>query len=128
MPDGQPAGRGIVLFAHGSGDPHWRLPVERVARRIAALDPKVRVACAYLELMQPDLPGAVLELKSQGVRAIRVVPLFFGVGKHLRHDLPALAQRLRQMHPELELSVAPSLGEDDEVLELVARGALRARP
>ena len=52
---------GIVLFAHGSRDPLWRLPMDAVAQRITALNPAARVVCAFLELTTPDLPSAVAE-------------------------------------------------------------------
>ena len=50
-------------------------PVESVARQIRDADPAVRVACAYLELSEPDLLTAAAQLVSQGVSRIRVLPL-----------------------------------------------------
>ena len=68
--------RAIVLFAHGSRDPLWRRPVEAVAQQVRELDPAVAVRCAYLELMQPDLPAAVRDLVAAGVDQIGIVPMF----------------------------------------------------
>ena len=48
--------RGTIVFAHGSRDPLWRVPIEAVARHIQSLAPQLHVRCAYLELMLPDLP------------------------------------------------------------------------
>ena len=81
---------GVIVFAHGSRDPLWRQPVEAVARRIAQGDPKARVTCAYLELSEPDLPSAAAALIDGGATRLRVLPLFFGMGKHAREDLPVL--------------------------------------
>jgi sirohydrochlorin cobaltochelatase len=39
---------GVIVFAHGSRDPLWRLPVESVAQQIERSDPAARVSCAYL--------------------------------------------------------------------------------
>ena len=36
--------RGIVLLAHGSRDPLWRQPIERVAAHMRERDPQVLVA------------------------------------------------------------------------------------
>ena len=85
---------GIVLFAHGSRDERWRAPVEAVARQVAALDPTARVACAYLELVAPDLRTAAQALVAAGARRIRIVPLFLGMGRHVREDLPGLVDEL----------------------------------
>lgn len=115
---------GIVLLAHGSRDPLWSEPVQRVAQLLRSGQPGMRVACAYLELATPDLDTAVVELKAAGARAIHVLPLFLGVGKHLREDLPKLAARLRQAHPGLPISVGRPVGEDPRLLELIAGMAL----
>lgn len=122
----QAAATGIVLFAHGSRDERWRAPVEAVARRVAALDPAACVACAYLELVTPDLRTAAAELIAGGAGAIRVVPLFLGMGKHLREDLPRLLDDLRAAHPGVIFSLAQAVGEDPEVIDLLARVALKS--
>ena len=116
---------GIVLLAHGSRDPGWRAPVEAVAHRVAGLDPSVRVACAYLELSQPDLHAATAELIGAGAGAIRVVPLFLGIGKHLREDLPRLLDELRGLHPQVPVTLARAVGEEPDTIDLLARLALR---
>ena len=82
--------QGIVLFAHGSRDERWRAPVDAVAHCLAVLDPSAQVACAFLELIEPDLHAAAAGLIARGARAIRIVPLFLGMGKHVREDLPRL--------------------------------------
>jgi len=118
------ASRGIILFAHGSRDERWRAPVEAVARRVAALDPSVKVACAYLELIAPDLRTAAATLIGDGVTAIRVVPLFLGMGRHVREDLPRLLDELRALHSGVAFELAGAVGEEPDVIELLARKAL----
>ena len=46
---------GIVLFAHGSRDPEWAQPFERIA---AELRDEFLVELAYLERMKPTLEEA----------------------------------------------------------------------
>lgn len=118
------SGRAVILFAHGSRDERWRAPIEAVARRVAALDPSVGVACAYLELVAPDLLTATAALVGDGARSIRVVPLFLGMGKHVREDLPRLLEGMRMRHPQVTFTLAGAVGEEPEVIELLARKAL----
>lgn len=68
----------IILFAHGSRDALWRRPIEAVANEMKQLSPDTQVACAYLELTEPDLPTTVAGLVQTGVNAIRIVPMFLG--------------------------------------------------
>jgi sirohydrochlorin cobaltochelatase len=116
----------VVLFGHGSRDPAWREPMDAVAGRIAARCPDVDVVCAFLELQEPSLPAALEELVGRGTRSVRVVPMFLGVGKHARADLPALLSQMRVRYPGLVLEVTDAVGEQPEVLDLVAQLALRA--
>ncbi len=114
----------VVLFAHGSRDPQWRAPMEAVADQIRQLQPGTAVRCAYLELCEPSLPRAASDLVAEGVRKIRIFPVFFGVGKHAREDLPLLVEEIRGMHPDVALELLPAAGEHDELTALMARIAL----
>jgi len=117
--------RGIVLFAHGSRDVRWREPVEAVAARVAQAGPHVAVRCAYLDAATPDLPTAVADLVSAGAASVDVVPLFLGVGKHLREDLPSLLKTLKASHPTVTFRLRPAVGEIPEVIEVLAQVALK---
>ena len=114
----------MILLAHGAGDPRWADPVRAVAARAASLAPGLAVRCAFLERMAPDLTGAIGEVVLLGSRRIAVVPLFFGQGKHLREDLPRQLEHARTRHPDCEITLAPTLGEAPEVIELLAQLAV----
>lgn len=109
----------VVLFAHGSRDPLWHKPIEAVAAQMAQAG--VRVRCAYLELSQPDLGTACQELASQGVNSIAVVPMFLGVGRHVREDLPGLMARLQTNHPAVRFELKTPVGEDPRLIQLLAQ-------
>ena len=114
------ASRAVVLFAHGSRDPLWRKPVETVAARLRERDASAMIACAYLELTEPDLQTAVQTLVNEGARSIRVVPMFLGVGRHAREDLPLLMTELRALYPKVVFELQQSIGEDQRLIDLIA--------
>jgi sirohydrochlorin cobaltochelatase len=118
--------RAIVLLAHGSRDARWREPIEAVAARLTALDPQARVACAYMELATPDLHTAAAALIASGATALRVVPLFLGMGKHAREDLPLQMDALRQAWPAVRFDLARTVGEEPELVDLLARIASKS--
>lgn len=118
------ATHGIILLAHGSRDPLWRKPVEAVADRIRQLAPTIQVRCAYLETSAPDLPGACAELAKLGVACVTVVPLFLGLGKHARDDLPIRMAALQASHPAIVFNLRPALGEEARMIELMAQIAI----
>ncbi|WP_326543111.1 sirohydrochlorin chelatase [Pseudorhodoferax sp.] len=112
--------RGIVLFGHGSRDAAWRAPIEAVAARIAERAPATPVRCAYLELCAPDLASVTAELVALGVDELRVLPMFLGMGRHAREDLPSLVQQLQQQHAGLAVQILPPVGEHPRALDLFA--------
>ena len=114
----------VILLAHGSRDPLWRQSIEAVAARMAALAPEVAVRCAYLEITEPDLATAAAALIGKGAEAITVVPLFLGVGKHARSDLPQLMDALRLAHPHVSWTLQPAVGEHPALIDLLASIAL----
>ena len=118
--------RGIVLLAHGSRDERWREPIEAVAVQVLQDDPAARVVCAYMELATPDLHSAVAGLIAGGATAIHIVPLFLGMGKHAREDLPLQLDTLRKAWPQVDFSLARIVGEEPELVELLARIAAKS--
>ena len=115
-----PARRGIILFAHGSRDPQWRMPIEAVAAQISARQSDTLVRCAYLEICVPSLFEAATDLIAAGARQLRVFPLFLGVGKHAREDLPLLIEQIRAVHPDVVIELLPAAGEHDQLTRLMA--------
>ena len=112
--------RGIVLFAHGSRDPLWHRPMQAVAAQILQTQSGVAVECAYLELSPPDLPTVCARLVERGIRTITIVPMFLGVGKHAREDLPLLVTALREAHPQIDFELQGAVGEDLRLIALLA--------
>jgi len=120
----QNAQRAIVLFAHGSRDPLWHRPIQAVADAIALRAPATPVACAYLELSTPDLHAACAGLIGQGANALSIVPMFLGVGKHAREDLPALMTQMRLHWPDVDFQLQAAVGENPRLIALLADIAL----
>ncbi len=116
----------IVLFAHGSRDALWRRPIEAVADEVKQLSPDTQVACAYLEMTEPDLPTTVASLVQTGVNVIRIVPMFLGVGRHAREDLPLLLQDLMAQHPGVTFELRNAIGEEPELTRAMAEIALKS--
>lgn len=113
---------GIVLLAHGSRDPEWSVPFERLAARVRVRGRAqgARVAVAYLELSPPTLGEAVASLIGAGATAIVVAPLFLAPGGHVRRDLPQLMAAARLRHPGVPMRALATIGEADPLLDAIA--------
>lgn len=117
---------GVILFAHGSRDPLWRLPIDAVAEDMTRRWPHMSVACAFLELTTPDLATTVEALMMQGKTHLRIVPMFLGVGRHAREDLPQLVSELTEAYPQVQFELLPSIGEHPAMTRLMADIAANA--
>ncbi len=118
--------RAIVLFAHGARDPRWAEPFARIADAIRDAQPGTPVAVAFLERMEPTLADAAARLVTDGARQVDVVPVFLGMGGHVRDDLPPLVDALRVAHPQAVFRLHDALGEQPDVIAALARAALAA--
>ena len=101
----------IILFAHGSRDPIWMETFERLAMELAMEIRVESVALAYMEFALPTLADAVLEAAEDGVRKVKILPLFLSAGGHVSRDIPRLANAARREHPQLDIELLPPIGE-----------------
>jgi sirohydrochlorin cobaltochelatase len=118
------ADEGLLLFAHGARDPRWAAPFEAVVARIRATRPDLPVVLAFLEHAAPDLRDALLQMRSKGCRKVRIVPLFFGRGGHLRDDFPRVLDDASRSVPDVMIDVTLAAGESDAVQAALAAFAL----
>jgi sirohydrochlorin cobaltochelatase len=116
----------LILFAHGARDPAWAAPFEAIAARVRAGRPGLPVRLAFLEFMPPTLGAAGSELATAGCRDIVVLPLFLGLGGHLRRDVPPLLAQLQATHPGCRFTLRPPAGEHDAVIAALATVAVAA--
>lgn len=117
---------GLILYAHGARDPRWAEPFYRLRDRVEKRAPDLHVAVAFLEHLAPDLPRAAASMAQQGVERIRIVPMFFGRGGHLRDDLPRQLDAARAAAPSAAFEITAAAGESDMVLDALARFAIEA--
>jgi len=117
-------GRGLILFAHGSRNPAWRKPFDRLLKNIRRRG-ECQTVLAFGEFMSPGLIEAATLLANAGVKSAVIVPLFLGGGLHVRGDLPKLAADARAASG-IRLRVARAIGDDAGVLGAIADYSIAA--
>ena len=115
--------RAILLFGHGAKNPEWAAPFVAIRDAILKRDSSTLVESGFLELMRPSFAEAVDLLVTRGATQIVVVPIFMAAGVHIRKDLPQLAAQAMDRHPNLEITLAPPVGESPEVIATMANYA-----
>lgn len=117
---------GLILYVHGARDPRWAEPFYRLREKIGERAPEMRVCVAFLEHATPDLQQAALDMAANGIDRVRVVPMFFGRGGHLREDFPRQLRAAQARLPAMVFEVTEAAGESEPVLDALAAFALNA--
>jgi sirohydrochlorin cobaltochelatase len=112
--------RAILLVAHGARDRRWAEPIERLGDALTKRVDGTPVRIAYLEFLHPGIAEALEALYHEGVRKVRVVPVFLGIGGHVARDIEERVAAARILLPGLEISLEPPVGERPQVTEAIA--------
>lgn len=111
--------QGILILGHGSKRPEANEVFTKIVEMIKG---KVRggerVACAFLQFAQPDIPTAVASLYEAGIREVLVMPLFLYPGNHIVEDIPALLQEEEEKYPGLCFTMTTYLGADERIADI----------
>ncbi len=115
--------RGIILVDHGSRLAESNRLIESVAQAFQqrfAADFDI-IEPAHMELAEPSIATAFANCVHKGAREVIVLPYFLGPGKHWTTDIPALTSAAAANHPGISFRVAPTLGLDDLMLDLLCK-------
>jgi len=115
--------RGIIVFAHGSRVESANDAVRAVAADLA-LASGDRVEAAFLELGQPDLPGAAALLVEAGATQITVIPYFLTLGLHMERDLPPLVAQISNSYNGLSIAVTAPLDGHPALVQVLLDRAM----
>jgi sirohydrochlorin cobaltochelatase len=116
----------LILLAHGSHDPRWRAPFERLEADLKGAVGATRVRLAYLEFVGPTLLDVAAEAARDGMTGLRVLPLFLSAGAHVAQDIPVQVAQVRARNPRLEVEVLPPIGEHPRFTALLREVAREA--
>ena len=103
----------LVLPSHGTGDEQGRQAIRALVDGVAALVDVPVVDC-FVDVQQPDVPTALA--LAPGTSPLVVVPLLLSTGYHVRVDITDAALSVAPR----PTAVAPALGPDDRLVDLLA--------
>ncbi|MEI6233391.1 MAG: CbiX/SirB N-terminal domain-containing protein [Planctomycetota bacterium] len=112
---------GIIIVDHGSKREESNQMLERVATLFAErFNSKHEIVePAHMELAEPSIATAYAKCIERGAARIVVLPFFLGPGKHWTQDIPRLTAEAAEKFPESHWHIAPTLGIDDLIFELL---------
>ena len=110
----------LLLIAHGSRKDAANAEIVALAKRIARLGARdfERVEAAFLELVEPGIEQGIGNLAAAGASRIVVLPYFLAEGNHVARDIPEVLEDMRHRFPDLDLRLAPYIGQADAMADL----------
>ncbi|MFT4164090.1 MAG: sirohydrochlorin chelatase [Microlunatus sp.] len=114
----------LIGLAHGSRHAGVADGIESLLAKVT-FQTGIATYPAYLDLTDPDLDAVAATLAAAGEHTAVVVPLLFTEAFHARIDVPAAVERAAAASG-VQLIVAPVLGTDDDVLDVVEQRLVAA--
>jgi sirohydrochlorin ferrochelatase len=111
--------RAILLVDHGSQHAPANEVLEQIAAAVRGRLADAIVEVAHMELAEPSLAAGLARCAARGAREVVVCPYFLGPGRHTTRDIPQLVAQARADHPDLHVRVAPPLGFDERLVDVV---------
>jgi sirohydrochlorin cobaltochelatase len=108
----------VLLVGRGSTDPDANAEICKVARLLQEGRDYAFVEPAFVSLTGPDVAGGLARCRALGARRVVVAPYFLFDGV-LPRRVGDQARAFAAAHPDVDVRVAPHIGDCPELAELV---------
>jgi sirohydrochlorin cobaltochelatase len=109
---------GILIIGHGSREEKSNIEFESWVAEYQKYRKDDVIRFGYVELSQPDMKDALLELASIKTRIV-LIPLFLFTSGHLKNDIPLLIHQIKPQYPEHQFLVSSAIGIKPEMIQIL---------
>lgn len=109
----------ILLVGHGSRRSEANDALVKLRELVEWKRPGSKIAYCFLQFAKPNLREALAELDENHLEEITIVPVFLYDGIHIQEDIPAILAEEATARPHLRLVLAPVLGIDERMAEII---------
>lgn len=113
----------LLILAHGSKAQSTTEVIYQVRGEIAKRNLYKEVKVAFMEFNHPNIREAFDEIYKEGLRQVIAVPMFLFEGNHIRHDIPEELTNVKNVYPDLEISLAKPIGFDRRIADILIERA-----
>jgi len=108
----------VLLIGHGTRRAAGVAEFRALADQLQQALPDRTCLAGFLELVEPDLPAALEQLRQQGFRRITALPALLLAAGHVKNDIPAILNAFQAGHPGLEITFGADLGIHPKLLQV----------
>jgi sirohydrochlorin ferrochelatase len=117
----------LLLIAHGSRNQEANDDLYHVVASLRRRGLYPIVEASFLEMAEPDIGAGGARCVALGADRVVLLPYFLSPGVHVRQDLQAFRDQLRQQYPDVTFILAEPLGRHESLIDLVVLRALEAQ-
>ena len=114
-PQSSPA---VLLIGHGTRRVTGVAEFRALADQLQQALPDRTCLAGFLELVAPDVPKALEQLRRQGFRRVTALPALLLAAGHIKNDIPALLRAFQVEHPEMRITLGADLGVHPNLLQV----------
>lgn len=109
---------GILVLAHGS---RVKTTVDTIEAVVAMMKAKVEdeIMIGYMEFAEPNIDGALTQLKEAGVTDVKIVPYFLFEGIHIQKDIPNEVNEWLEKNEGVNVTFGKTLGVDERLADIL---------
>lgn len=108
----------VLLIGHGTRRAAGVAEFHHLAQQVQQAMPDRTCLAGFLELVEPDVPTALEQLRQQGFRHIIALPALLLAAGHVKNDIPAILSTFQARHPELRITLGADLGIHPHLLHV----------
>ena len=108
---------GIIVVDHGSRRQESNAALLTIVSRFAQSGPFKIVEPAHMELAEPTISTSFNRCVEQGAKRVIIHPFFLLPGRHWHDDIPTLAAKAAEKHPDIPYLVTAPVGLDERLID-----------
>lgn len=115
----------VLIVGHGSRVSESNYQFESLVQRVQEGLPNRNLYFGYIELAQPFFGDQLEKIASENrFRKIKIIPYMLFMASHIKNDFPLEISKIKSKYPKLEISFSDPLGNDELLIQLLAKRIL----
>ena len=108
----------VLLIGHGTRLAAGVAEFRALADQLQQALPDRACLAGFLELVEPDLPEALEQLRREGFRRVTALPALLMAAGHVKNDIPAILNAFQAEHPGMSIAFGADLGIHPNLLQV----------
>lgn len=105
-----------LIIAHGSREEESNQIFLSLIEKLREAEPGKIIVGAFLELAAPSILQGIEMCVQAGAQKIRIIPLMFFPGRHVKKDIPRIIEEARLNYPQVTFQEEGALSDYPHLL------------